>query len=640
MKFNIKHILSGLMIIMLTGFMASCQQKDATDESAAAKGEESGQLLERKDIDPRYTWNLEDIYKSEDQWQQDYNWLKDQVDRLKSFEGRLGSSAQTLLEALRLQDEIGQRFGKVRLYASLSKDIDMRVNKFQEMYQKVMNLAADLQQAGSYMRPEIISIPESKINSFMSQSEELAVYKHSLNDILRMKPHVLAEAQEKLLAMSAPLDEVYMGTYRLFVNADVTFPKVKDEDGKEFELTMGRYYTGMFSTDRDFRKRVYKGIYVPFMDYKNTLSSLYSGSVKDKIFRANSRNYNSTLEWALDQNNIPVSVYKNLISTVNANLDPLHRWAEIKKRELGLDSLHPYDTYVTLFPAVKKKYTYDEATELVLKALEPMGKEYVALLKKAFDNRWVDVYETKGKRSGAYSTGATKETHPYVLLNWTGELNDVFTLAHEMGHNLHSYLTAEHQPAPYADYPIFLAEVASTTNEALLMNYLIEHSESKEEKLALIETYLNNIKSTFYRQTRFAEWEMEMQARAENGEVLTTDMLKDSFGEMYKKYWGPNMSVDDEEKYSWSRVHHFFYNFYVYQYATGFAASQALAGQILSEGQPAVDRYLGFLKAGNSDYAINILRNAGVDMTSPDPVLAVVKKANELMDEMEELLKK
>jgi oligoendopeptidase F len=295
---------------------------------------------------------------------------------------------------------------------------------------------------------------------------------------------------------------------------------------------------------------------------------------------------------------------------------------------------------VTLFPSVKKKYTYDEATDLVLKALEPMGKEYVNLLKHAFDNRWVDVYETKGKRSGAYSTGATKDAHPYVLLNWSGELNDVFTLAHEMGHNIHSYLTAKHQPAPYADYPIFLAEVASTTNEALLMDYLIKNAESKEVKLALIETYLNRIKSTFYRQTRFAEWEMVMQSMAENGEVLTTDLLKEKFGEMYKKYWGEEMVVDDEEKYSWSRVHHFFYNFYVYQYATGMAASEALAAQILEEGQPAVDRYLEFLKAGNSDYAINTLKKAGVDMSSPDPVLAVVNKATTLLDEMEELLAK
>ena len=601
--------------------------------------DDMGGLVKRENIDPKYKWNLEDIYKTPAGWDKDYEWLKNNIKNFKKFEGKLGSSDKVLLECLQLQDELGMKLGKCHLYASLAKDLDFGNSENMARYEKIMAVVNDLGTYTSFITPEILSIPDSKIKSFMENNKALQLYKHALNDVLRVKPHTLPKEQEELMSYSAAVASIYENTYKIFANADIKFPTIKDENGKEIELSHGRYYSAMSSLDRDYRKRAYKEYYVPYLDHKNTLTSLYVGSIKDKIFRSKARKYPTTIEAALNRNNIPVDVYKNLVNTVNKNLEPLHKWGELKKKVLKLDELHPYDVYVTLFPTVKKKYTYDEAVDICLEALKPLGEEYINDLKFAFSNRWIDVYETKGKRSGAYSSGTVKGVHPYVLLNWTGELNDVFTLAHEMGHNMHSWYTQNNQPAVYADYPIFLAEVASITNETLLMDYLIKNAKTKEEKLSLIETYLNNIKGTFYRQTRFAEFEMKVQDLMENGEVMTVDKLNKIFGDDFKKYWGPAMVVDEEETFSWARIRHFYYNFYVFQYATGLAAAEALAADIINEGQPAVDRYLEFLKSGKSDYAINILKKAGVDMTSPKPILAVVNKMKGLLNEMETLLK-
>lgn len=365
---------------------------------------------------------------------------------------------------------------------------------------------------------------------------------------------------------------------------------------------------------------------------------MFNGNLKSLNFSAKARKYSSDRAAALDENNIPLSVYDNLVNSAYNNTSPLHRWCEMKKKVLGLPDMHAYDTYVTLFPSVSKDYSYDEGVELVLKALAPLGEDYIKSLKTAFDNRWIDVYETKGKRSGAYSSGTTFGVHPYVLLNWNNQLNDVFTLAHEMGHNMHSYYTGLNQPYPYANYSIFVAEVASTMNEALLLDYLIEHASTKEEKLSLIEKNLNNITTTFYRQTRFAQYEQMVHEKTEKGEPLTADLLSDMYGELYQAYWGPGMTVDEEEKLTWTRIPHFYYNFYVYQYATSFAASQALAEKVKIEGKPAIEKYLKFLQSGSSVYPIDVLQITGVDMTSEETIMAVVKKMNSLLDQMEQLL--
>ena len=603
----------------------------------SAQGE-AGELIKRADIEDKYKWNLNDIYETEEAWEADFNWLNENLKVYKKYEGTLGNSAQDLLKGLKFDEEIGIKFGRLHLYAFLAKDLDLADTKYQGIYSRTMGLASNLSAAGSYMRPEILAIPETKLWEFVAQEPELKVYEQQFKEMLRRKAHTLSKNEEEILALSSQLQQVPYDVFSLFKNADMQFPKVKDESGNEIQISDGRYYAALYSNDREYRERVYKGYYVPFMEYKNAIGAMFNGNLKSIQFNSKARKYNSSREAALDANNIPIAVYDNLVNTCRENARVLHRWAEMKQKVLKLKDFHAYDTYVTLFPSVQKDYTYDEGVALTLEALKPLGEDYINSLNKAFDNRWIDVYETKGKRSGAYSSGTTFGMHPYVLLNWNDQLNDVFTLAHEMGHNMHSYYTGLNQPYPYADYSIFVAEVASTMNEALLLDYLIENATTKEEKLALIEKNLNNITTTFFRQTRFAEFEQLVHEKTEKGEALTPDKLSDMYGELYQAYWGPGMTVDEEEKYTWARIPHFYYNFYVYQYATSFAASQALAAKVKEEGQPAIDKYLAFLKAGSSVPPIEVLKMAGVDMTSPDPILEVVKKMDELLDQMELLL--
>jgi oligoendopeptidase F len=600
--------------------------------------QEKGQLPLHSQIEAKYTWNLNDIYESDDLWEKDFKYVEDNIKNYKNFEGKLGNSAKDMLDAFKFDDDLSIKIGKLYLYASLSKDLDLANSTGLARYDRISQLYSNVAAASSFIRPELLSIPKEKIEQFMNESKELSVYRHLYDNLERMKEHTLPKEQEELLAQASQVTQIPENTFGVFTNAEMQFPTVKDPDGKDIQISMGRYRAAMYSTNRDYREKVYKGFYVPYMQYKNTLATLFTGEIKTQIFNAKARKYNSCQEAALNVNNIPVSVYNNLVKTVDDNLEPLHRWARLRKKVLGLKELHPYDAYVTLFPAVKKEYSYDKAIEIVKDALKPLGSDYINNLTNAFNNRWVDVYETKGKRSGAYSSGTTYGVHPYVLLNWNNQLDDVFTLAHEMGHNMHSYYTGQNQPFPYADYSIFVAEVASTCNEALLLDYLIQRAETKEEKLALIEKYLTNITTTFYRQTLFAEYEQLTREKMEKGEALTAETLTPLYKETVQKYWGPDMVIDDEEAYTWSWIPHFYYNFYVYQYATSYAASQILEAKIKEDGQPAIDKYLKFLKAGNSDYAINVLEKAGVDMTSPDPIKQVIKKMNELLDEMEKLL--
>jgi oligoendopeptidase F len=411
-----------------------------------------------------------------------------------------------------------------------------------------------------------------------------------------------------------------------------------DEKGNEIEITHGRYSAAMYSLDREYRKRFYKNYYLPYIEHKNTLATLFSGNIKADLFYAKTRNYSSSREAALDENNIPLSVYDNLVQSVTDNLAPLHRWTKLKKEFLNLDALHPYDAYVTLFPSIKDEYSYEKGMDIVLESLKPLGNTYINDVKYAFSNRWIDVFETKAKRSGAYSSGTTFGVHPYVLLNWSNQLNDVFTLTHEMGHNMHSYYAGKSQPYQYADYSIFVAEVASTLNEALLLDYLIDNSSSTEEKLFLIEKHINNIITTFYRQTLFAKFEQIVHDKNQNGIALTPDFLSNLYKDLHMQFWGDSIEMDPEEALTWARVPHFYYNFYVYQYATSFAASEALVSIIKTGGEDAISNYLNFLHSGNSDYPINVLKNAGVDMKTPKPIIAVTNKMNGLIDKLESLL--
>ncbi len=602
---------------------------------------ETGKALlpSRSEIEDKYKWNLNDIYASDEQWETDFNWVIGQIPEYKKYEGRLADSPSTLLACLRLDDSVGMKLERLYLYSMLSKDSDLRDNKYQAMDDRIKSLYSKITATSSFIKPELLSIPDEKLLKMISVNEELKIYKHLIDDLLRTKAHTLSNKEEKILALAGEITQAPYSAYSMFTNADLKFPIIKDDDGNDVELSHARFYAAMYSGDREYRNRAFSGYLNTYKNYVNTFSSLFNSNLKTNIFNARSRNYISAREASLDKNNIPISVYDKLVEAVNKNFEPMHRWAALKKKLLKVDELCPYDVYVTVFNQEnEKKYPYEEAIELVLKSLEIMGSDYQESLRKAFGNRWIDVYETQAKKSGAYSSGTTFGVHPYVLLNWTDLLNDVFTLAHEMGHNMHSYYTGLSQPFPYANYSIFLAEVASTFNESLLLEYLINNSQKKDEKLFLLEKYLDNITATFYRQVMFAEFEMNTYQKTESGEALTPEILCKMYKDIYQKYWGPEMKVVKQEEYTWSRIPHFYYNFYVYQYSTGFAASEVLSNKVKSEGEPAVKRYIEFLKAGSSDYPINILKKAGVDMNSSEPVLAVTTKMNQILDEVESLL--
>ncbi len=596
------------------------------------------EIPSRDQINEKFKWNLTDIYPDDNQWENEFKWVKDNLVKYKTFEGRLENSSD-LLACLKFDEEVGIKLERMSLYSMLSKDSDMRDTKYQGMDGRFKSLYAQVLTASSFIKPEILKIDENKITEMLNNVAELRIYKHSFDDLLRFRRHTLDKEQEELLAMADEITQIPYNTYSLFTNADLEFPNVIDEDGNSVEISHSRYYAALYSKDRTYRGNAFKAYLSVYRKNANSLSSLFNGNIKTNIFYARTRKYKSAREAALFKNNIPLSVYDNLIKSLSDNMEPMYRWASLKKKLLKIDELHPYDVYVTVFdPKLEKKYPYEEAVKLVLDSLKIMGNEYLGSLNKAFNNRWIDVYETKAKRSGAYSSGTTFGVHPYVLLNWTDLLNDVFTLAHEMGHNMHSYYTGLTQPYTYANYSIFLAEVASTFNENLLLDHLIKISETTDEKLFLLEKYLNNITTTVYRQVMFAEFEMLTHSKVENGDVLTPDKLCKLYKDIYQKYWGDKMVVDEEESYTWARVPHFYYNFYVYQYATGFAASEALAAKVKLEGEPAVKKYMDFLKAGSSDYPINILKNAGVDMNSPEPILAVTKKMSQIIDEIENLI--
>jgi len=601
--------------------------------------ETSSTIPNRNEIEEKYKWNITDIYKTDSAWEMDFQWVENQIPGYAKLQSTLADSADNLLNCLKFNDEIGIKLDRLSLYAMLLKDSDMKNQNSQAMYDRIQTLYAKASSLSSFINPELLEIPEEKIRLMLSSNSELKVYSHYVDNLIRIKSHTLSKEEEKILALAEDITSTPYDTYSILTNADVKFPVIKDDNGNQAEMSHARFYSAMHSRDREYRQRAFFNYLQPYKEYINTFTTLFNGNLKSKIFNGKARGYKTSREASLSRNNIPVSVYDNLIANTNKNLQPLHRWTSIKKKILGVSELHPYDVYVSLFADYEeKKYNFDTAGELVTTALIPLGTNYLNVLKTAFRNRWIDVYETQAKRSGAYSSGTTFGVHPYVLLNWTNLLNDVFTLAHEMGHNMHSYFTGQFQPYSYANYSIFLAEVASTFNESLLLNHLIKSSNSDSEKLYLIEIYLNNITTTFYRQVMFAEFEKIVYEKLENGNALTPNILRGLYKEIYQRYLGPDMIIDVEEEYTWARVPHFYYNFYVFQYATGFSASEILSQKVLEDGNDAVDKYLNFLRSGSSNYPINILREAGVDMISPEPILAVTKKMDALLDEMEILI--
>ena len=595
-------------------------------------------LPSRDEIEAKYKWNLSDIFPSDEKWEETFRLVEERIPSLKKFEGTLIESAENIFGYLKAEEKIGILLEQLHLYAMLSKDSDMNVAKYQSMDSRIKTLVTNFSSVTSFFKPKILKLEKHLLAKWCEENSELKKYTHFFDDLFREKPHSLSSEEENILALTAELKNVPYNTFSLFTNADLKFPKVNDGNGNEVEISHGRFYSAMYSGDRTFREEAYKAYYKPYMQYANTFSSLLMGNIKGNVFTAKVKKFDSSKEASLSKNNISIKVYDNLIETVNSNFEPMYRWTALKKKILKIDKLHPFDTYVNIFPNEEKKYSYDESVELVKKALQPLGKNYLEVLEKAFSRRWIDVYETRSKRSGAYSSGTTFGVHPYVLLNWNNQLNDVFTLAHEMGHNMHSYFTGASQPYVYASYSIFLAEVASTFNESLLLDYLLEHAESKEEKLFLYEKYLNNVTTTFYRQAMFAEYESEIYKLVESGNSLTAVEFRLMYKDLYQKYWGREMSVEMEEEFTWARIPHFYYNFYVYQYATGFAASELLVKKIKREGESAVKKYLHFLSSGSSKYSLDILKDSGVDMTTSEPILATINKMTMILDEIEKLI--
>jgi len=594
-------------------------------------------LPSRSEIKVEDTWKLEDIFASDDAWEKEFEEVKALIPQMEKFKGKLGESAQTLYDALQEQDELTMRVSKLYTYAHMRYDQDTTNSFYQGLNDRIKTLYTQIASALSYVTPEILSIEESKIKQYMAEHKELKLYAHALDEITRERPHILSESEEALLAQASEVLGSSSNTFGMLNNADLEFPSIKDENGEEVEITHGRYIRFLESSDRRVREEAFKAVYETYGKFKNTFASTLSGTVKKDNFSARVRHYNSARHSALSTNNIPEEVYDNLVKTVNDNLHLLHRYIDLRKKVLGIEELHMYDLYTPLVKDVKMEVTYEEAKDYILKGLKPLGEDYLNVLKEGFENRWVDVHENKGKRSGAYSSG-TYGTNPYILMNWQDNVNNLFTLAHEFGHSVHSYYTRKTQPYPYGDYSIFVAEVASTCNEALLNDYLLKTIDDEKQRLYLLNHYLEGFRGTVFRQTMFAEFEHDVHVRAQNGEPLTPELLTKLYYDLNKKYFGDNLVIDEEMGLEWARIPHFYYNYYVYQYATGFSAAAALSKQILEEGNAAVERYVGFLKSGSSDYPIEVLKKAGVDMTTSQPIEEALAVFEEKLTEMERLL--
>ena len=594
-------------------------------------------IPKREEIPEEYTWNLADMYADDAAWNAEYEALKALPERIAAYAGRLGESAQTLLEFFRLEDEADVRLGILLGYASCKSDQDTGNAVYLDMRGKAVGIYVASSSAAAFATPEIIAIPEEKIAQFFTAAPELGIYRRSIYRIRRMAAHTLSAAEETLLAAAGEMAQTPDNVCSVFRNADLSFPAVKDAAGAEHALTNETFVPLLESADRVLRENAFRTYYSRLGEYKNTVAATLDGQFKQLRFFAQARKYPTTLAAALDATEVPQEVYTNLIEAVHANMDKMYRYVALRKKLLGVDELHMYDVYTPIVPDAAEKISYAEAKATVLDALAVLGADYTALLEKGFSERWIDVYENQGKRGGAYSSGSSRP-HPYVLLNHKDTLDSMFTIAHEMGHALHSWHSCKHQPVCTSDYVIFVAEVASTCNEVLLMRYLLGRTQDKRERAYLINHFLDQFKGTVYRQTMFAEFELEMGRMSEAGAALTADALCEKYLALNKLYFGPDMVSDDEIALEWARIPHFFYDYYVFQYATGFSAAVAIANRILAEGESAVADYKRFLSAGSSADPISLLKIAGVDMSTAGPVDSVLALFGELIDELEKTL--
>ena len=594
---------------------------------------ESKVLKKREEIKETDKWSVNEVYPSDEAWEKEYKELQEEAPKLKDFEGKL-KNGEVLIEYLELNEKISRKAEKIYVYAHLKSDEDTSNSKYQSMMNKIDAYMAEYATYSAYLVPELLSLPDGFIEEEIKRLDGLKPYEFLLLNIIKEKPHVLSKEEEELLAAASDCLDAPSSIHNIMTNADMKFGNIKDEDGHEVELTEGNYSSFIKSKDRSVREAAFKKLFGHYKDFENTLGTTLSSSIKAFNFSAKIRNYNSALEAALKPNDIPVEVYKNAVKTINDNLSSLHRYVRIKKKLLGLDEMHMYDLYVPVIEIDKEHIEFDKGVEMAIEGLNPLGEEYLEIFKGGIEGGWIDKYINKGKRGGAYSWGGY-DTKPFVLLNYNYDLNDVSTLVHEMGHSIHSYYSRKEQSYYYAGYSIFCAEVASTTNEALLIHHLINKETDEKKKLYLINQELEQIRTTVFRQIMFAEFELYTHESFEKGMPLTAEDYNAKWHELNQKYFGEDIIVDNEIDVEWARIPHFYNDFYVYQYATGYAAASAFAKSILDKEPNAVEKYTGFLKSGGSDYPIEILKKAGVDMTTSKPLEATIERFNELLDMLE-----
>lgn len=592
-------------------------------------------IPQRSERSDEFKWHLEDIFPTDKAFEEALADAGKYPEQLAAFNGKISQSAAELLAYLRLDDEITEKVRDLLNYANRKSDEDTRVSLYSGYCERTEALLTAISSAASFAVPEILTISDEKMQQFMAEETGLKLYELSLNRILKRREHILSPAEEKIIAMTGEMSNTPSTVFSMLDNADIKFPDAIDSNGNARQITHGSYIPLMQDEDRALRKSAFENLYKTYKSYENTYTAILSGHLKTLAFNANVRRYENTLEAALDVTEVPQSVYHSLIDAVHANLDKMYRYVRLRKKLLGVDVLHYYDLYAPMVSSVDMKITYEQAKKLTLEAVNPLGEEYVKLMSEGFESGWVDVYENEGKCSGAYSAGAY--VHPYVLLNHTDDLQSAFTVAHEMGHAMHSYFSNKHQPTAYSDYEIFVAEVASTFNESLLMQHLLKTTDNKREQAYLINYFLEQFRTTLYRQTMFAEFELKINEAQAHGEAITSDFLCDLYGDLNLLYFGEDIVPDPEIKYEWARIPHFYYNYYVYQYATGFSAAIALSQRVLNGGEKEASDYLGFLCGGSSDTPVNLLKGAGVDMTDPNVVNDALKLFGELLDRMEEL---
>lgn len=599
---------------------------------------EGKKLPKRSEIADNYKWNVASIYASEEAWEKDFNWVKKKAPEIEKYKGEVCASADHLYEVLKLQDDVFMQLEKVYTFAHLRYDEDTTNHTFKGLYDRVCGLYAQVGGLFSFVTPEILSVPEETIEAYIKENDSLQVYQYALSLINAQRPHILSANEEKILAEASEVLSSPSQIFSTLNNSDLKFPMIKGEDGELIEVTHGRYGELMESSNREVRKEAFAAMYGTYEKFLNTFATTLSANVKRDVFSARVRNYKSARDAALSSNQIPENVYDKLISTVSTHLDLLQRYVSLRKRVLGVEELHMYDLYTPLLQDVKMKITYEEAKQMMFDGLSVLGEEYISTLKQAFEEGWVDVYESVGKRSGAYSSGSYL-TNPFILLNWVDNVNNLFTLVHEFGHSMHSYYTRKNQPYVYGDYSIFVAEVASTTNENLLNDYLLQTTTDPQQRLYLLNHYLETFRGTVFRQTMFAEFEYTIHQKVEEGVPLTPQLLNELYLDLNKKYYGEkDIVIDDEIAMEWARIPHFYYNYYVYQYATGFSAASALADGILSNPEENLPKYLDFLKSGSSASPIDVLKRAGVDMTQSEPIEAALKVFEKRLNELDQLL--